>query len=89
VKLATLLHLLYQSQEYLELYGIILVQCFSMQENEKRQKQEEQAAQRTVRRSKSDSKKRSLEAVNSEVCLVDQLMQEIRSGTFKLRRSEG
>jgi anti-sigma28 factor (negative regulator of flagellin synthesis) len=60
-----------------------------MQENEKRQKQEEQAAQRTVRRSKSDSKKRSLEAVNSEVCLVDQLMQEIRSGTFKLRRSEG
>jgi hypothetical protein len=27
--------------------------------------------------------------VNSEVCLVDQLMQEIRSGTFKLRRSEG
>jgi hypothetical protein len=60
-----------------------------VQENEQRQKQEERAAQRTVKANKLGSKKPSLKPDNSEVCLVDRLMEEIRSGQFKLRRSEG
>jgi hypothetical protein len=60
-----------------------------MQENEQRQKQEERAAQRAVRVNMEGGKKPSLKPNNSEVCLVDRLMEEIRSGTFKLRRSEG
>ncbi|XP_021930222.1 formin-like protein 5, partial [Zootermopsis nevadensis] len=59
-------------------------------ENVQRQKQEERAAQRTVRANVGGGKKKSsLKSANSEVCLVDRLMEEIRSGTFKLRRSEG
>jgi hypothetical protein len=59
-----------------------------VQENEQRQKQEERAAQRTVRANKFVNKKPNLKPDNSEVCLVDRLMAEIRSGMFKLRRSE-
>lgn len=57
-------------------------------ENEQRQKQERRAAQRTVT-NKLSNKKSVLKSGDSEVCLVDRLMEEIRSGTFKLRRSEG
>jgi hypothetical protein len=60
-----------------------------VQENEQRQKQEELAAQRAVRANTEGSKKPSLKPNNSEVCLVDRLMGEIRSGTFKLRHIEG
>lgn len=59
-----------------------------MQENEQRQKQEQRAAQRTITNSLSN-KKPVLKSADSEACLVDRLMAEIRSGTFKLRRSEG
>jgi hypothetical protein len=60
-----------------------------MQENDQRQKQEERSAQRAVKANMAGSKKPSLKPKNSEVCLVDRLMEEIRGGTFKLRRSEG
>jgi precorrin-3B methylase len=60
-----------------------------MQENEQRQKQEQRAAQRAVASNKPGNKKAVLKSGDSEVCLVDRLMEEIRSGTFKLRRSEG
>jgi len=61
-----------------------------VQENEQFQKQEQRAAQRTVTNNLSNTRKRSvLKSADSEACLVDRLMAEIRSGTFKLRRSEG
>jgi hypothetical protein len=59
-----------------------------VQENVQRQKQEQRVAQRTVTNNVS-RKKSGLKSADSEVCLVDRLMEEIRSGTFKLRRSEG
>lgn len=59
-----------------------------MQENEQFQKQEQRAAQRMVTNNLSN-KKSVLKSADSEACLVDRLMAEIRSGTFKLRRSEG
>ncbi|XP_069674281.1 inverted formin-2-like isoform X2 [Periplaneta americana] len=56
-------------------------------ENEQCQKQEERAARRAENAAKVGGKKSALKPENSEVCLVDKLMEEIRSGQFKLRRN--
>lgn len=86
VQLFTVLHIMYP--EYFEWVSSNVIWCFLVQENEQRQKQEERAAQRTITNNMS-KKKSVLKSADSEACLVDRLMAEIRSGTFKLRRSEG
>ncbi|XP_023722434.1 inverted formin-2 isoform X2 [Cryptotermes secundus] len=79
----------FQLEECFKLFADFFRRVEEVQkENEERQKQEDRAAQRTGRANKLGSKKPSLKPDNSEVCLVDRLMAEIRSGTFKLRRSE-
>nr|CAD7266623.1 unnamed protein product [Timema shepardi] len=69
----------------------------TIKDNEQRHKQEERMAKREAEKSVSTLRRGSRLSApvrrtpprTDEPCLVDQLMQEIRSGTFNLRRSDG
>jgi hypothetical protein len=79
----------FQLEECLKLFADFFRRTDEVhKENEQRQKQEQRGAQRTVTNNLKN-KKSVLKSADSEACLVDRLMAEIRSGTFKLRRSEG
>nr|CAD7433305.1 unnamed protein product [Timema monikensis] len=69
----------------------------TIKDNEQRHKQEERIAKKEAEKSVSTLRRGSRLSApvrrtpprTDEPCLVDQLMQEIRSGTFNLRRNDG